>query len=654
MGSEGCLHYSVNASQTDVKTTLQGAEMGAEVFKRKLTAVMSADVKGYSLLMGKDEMATVKTITAYRDVMTGMIEKHMGRVVDTPGDNILAEFASAVDAVECAVAVQNELKEKNTDLAKERRMVFRIGINVGDVIQEGERIYGDGVNIAARIEGLADPGGVSVSRSVFDQVKKKLSFGFADIGEHAVKNIEEPVRVYRVLTQPDQAHMMVPFKDSQPKRWPLTGAVVAILISSIVSWFVYQHQTKPEFELASVEKMSYSLPEKPSIVVLPFDNMSDDPEQEYFSDGLTEEIITAFSKVPGIFVIARNSTFTYKGKPVKVQQVAEDLGVRYVLEGSVRKAKDRVRITAQLIDATTGYHLWGERYERELKDIFAVQDDITIKILMALQVNFSGENQANYLVKGTENLDAYLKLLKGREYSERMNKEANTLARQMYEDAISLDPAYAMAYLRLSATYIMDIQFGSGNSPEKSLQKAFDSVQKALEIDDELAEAHAFLGRIYLAKKQYDEAIAKGRKALVLAPNSDFVQAALAFSLHHAGRAEEAIPFLEKAIRLNPIPPDWYLLTLAASYQATERHEEAIALYQSVLRGSFDNLFAHLGLACTYSMIGRDQDARIEATEVLKINPEFSIQSYKSRALYKKQADMNPRIEALQKAGLPE
>ena len=341
--------------------------------KRKLSAILSADVKGYSRLMGEDEEATVRTLKAYRQLITELTEKHRGRIVDSPGDNVLDEFSSVVDAVRCAVEIQEELRVRNAELSENRRMEFRIGINLGDVIEEGERIYGDGVNVAARIEGLAEGGGVCISGTAFDQVESKLGLEFEYLGEQAVKNIKKPVRVYRVRMERG----------------------------------VPDVKTRQEL----------TLPDKPSIAVLPFDNMSGDPEQEYFSDGITEEIITALSKVPEMFVIARNSTFTYKGKPVKVQQVGEELGVIYVLEGSVRKAGNRVRITAQLVDAVTGHHLWAERYERDLKDIFALQDEITYKILTSLQVTLTEGEQARVWATRTDKLDAFLKYLQARRYA---------------------------------------------------------------------------------------------------------------------------------------------------------------------------------------------------------------------------------------------
>ncbi len=385
--------------------------MCAEGFKRKITAIMSSDVVGYSKLMGDDEAATVQTLAVYKNVMSVLIDQHRGRVIDSPGDNMLSEFASVVDAVQCAVAIQKELNSRNAELPKNRKMRFRIGINLGDVIQEEDRIYGDGVNIAARLEALANPGGICVSKTAFDQIETKLPLGYEFLGQQEVKNIAKPVGAYRVVMEPRVTVADVKVKEEAIPFWrrkkAMLGAIaVLVIIIGVMAWQFHQRPTP--IEPASVEKMSYPLPEKPSIAVLPFVNISGDPEQEYFSDGLTEEIITALSKLPKLFVIARNSVFTYKGKPVKVNQVAEELGVRYVLEGSIRKAGDDIRITAQLVDAISGHHLWAERDDRNLKEIFAVQDDLTKSIITAMQVKLSEGEQIQTAAKGTNNLEALL------------------------------------------------------------------------------------------------------------------------------------------------------------------------------------------------------------------------------------------------------
>src|SRR5512139_1615898 len=418
--------------------------MTTQEVKRKLIAILSADVKGYSRLMGEDEKGTVRTLNAYKEVITGLIQHHHGRVVDAPGDNVLAEFVSVVDAVECAVEIQKELKTRNAELSENCRMEFRIGVNLGDVIEDGEQILGDGVNIAARLESLSEPGGICISGTAFDQVRNKLNLGYKYLGEQTVKNILEPVRVYRVLMEPEAAGKVIGEKKISPRRWqkPVLGLVgILILIAGAVAiWQFGLRPSAPALEKADPKKMVLPLPDKPSIAVLPFVNMSDDPKQGYLSDGITENIITGLSKIPRLFVIARNSTFVYKGKGVKVQQAAEDLGVRYVLEGSVQRSGNRVRVTAQLIDALTGNHLWAERYDRDLKDIFALQDEITIKILHGVRVKLTmggevsiSQKYAEKYYRGKQGLDCYLKLMEASGYYQRFNIQDNNMARRMIE-----------------------------------------------------------------------------------------------------------------------------------------------------------------------------------------------------------------------------
>jgi len=629
--------------------------MATEDFKRKLTAILSADVKGYSRLMGEDEEATVRTITAHRKVIASVIEKYRGRVVDSPGDNILAEFVSVVDAVQSAVEIQEVIRAKNAELPEERRMEFRIGINLGDVIQEGERIYGDGVNIAARVEGLADPGGICISGSAYEQIENKLALGYDYIGEHTVKNIVKPIRVYRVPTGPETLQ-----KVTEEKK-PVAGwqkAAVAVVIALLVVaggvtiWKSFRPPTSPPIETASVEKMAFPLPDKPSIAVLPFNNLSGDPEQEYFSDGLTEEIISALGSIPRLFVIARNSTFTYKGKPVKVQQVSEELGVRYVLEGSVRKGGDKIRISAQLIDALDGHHLWAKRYDRSLSDIFAVQDEITKEIITAMQVKLTEGEQVRAAAKGTDSLEAYLKYLQAHEFIYQLNPESNALARQLIEEAIALDPEYAWAYFILARTHLVDLWLGTTKSPKQSFGKAMGSLQKAIALDESYAEAHADLGYLYSIKGLHDKAIAQAEKAVSLNPNSADSHMRYGKILTFAGRYEESIPELKTAIRLNPMPPNIYLFSLGISYCWTGQYDEAIKWCERAVREAPNSLFAHLFMTMAYSFSGRDEEARAEAAEVLRIHPNFSLENFAKRAGYKKQEDIERLLVALRKAGL--
>jgi len=629
--------------------------MATKDFKRKLTAILSADVAGYSRLMGEDEAATVSTLETYREVMAALIKQHRGRVIDSPGDNLLAEFASVVDAVQCAVAVQKEFHARNAELPENRRMVFRIGINLGDVIQEGDRIYGDGVNIAARLEALGDPGGICVSKTAFDHIETKLPLGYEYLGEQEVKNIAKPVGAYRVLMEP---RVTVAGEKEKAKLVPLWrrkailagGVAFVVVVIAALIWNFYFRP--PPMEVASVEKMAFPLPEKPSIAVLPFVNMSEDPKQEYFSDGITEEIITALSKTPKMLVIARNSTFTYKGKAVKVKQVAEELGVQYVLEGSVRKAGERVRITAQLIDALTGHHLWAERYDRDLKDIFALQDEITIKIISALRVKLTEGEQARVIGKGTDNIEAYFKLMQAREHLFRMNKQDNILARRVGKEAIELDSNYAVAFALLGWTHLIDIFLGSSKSPRESMARAMELAQKAIALDDSMSHAHSLLGQLYTFARQYEKGIAECEKAVALEPNSESAHRLLGLALRIADRREEAIPIYQRAIRLSPFPKSATLFGLGLAYIFTGRYEEGVAACKKAVDIQPNNILSQVNLTFAYTVSGREEEARATAAQVLRLDPDFSVARFAKASKYKNKSDTSRFVVALRKAGL--
>ncbi|MGB7033482.1 MAG: adenylate/guanylate cyclase domain-containing protein [Syntrophobacteria bacterium] len=627
--------------------------MASQDFKRKLTAILSADVKGYSRLMGEDDEATVRTITAYREVITEVVQKHRGRVVDSPGDNILAEFASVVDAVRSAVEIQEELKNRNADLPENRRMEFRIGVNLGDVIHEEERIYGDGVNVAARVESLAEAGGICVSGTVFDQIESKLPLGYEYLGEQSVKNISKPVRIYKALMDPEAVGKVIGEKKAEPRRGLRIALAVVTVLLLIVGGLLIWRTAFPPVQVASVEKMAFPLPDKPSIAVLPFTNMSEDPKQEYFSDGLTDQIITGLSKVPHLFVIARNSTFTYKGKPVKVQRVAEDLGVKYVLEGSLQRTADRIRITAQLIDAITGHHLWSERYDRDLQDIFAIQDDITMEIMKAMRVKLTRGEQARLWGKHeTTNLAAYEKYLEGRAYILRFTKEDNAQGRQLLEEAIALDTGFAGAYAFLGWSHFFDARFGWTESRAQSAKMAFEYAQKAIEMDDTLDYARTLLSAVYLVKRQHEKAVAEAERAVALNPNGALVYNTLAGVVVCSGRWEESIIYGKKSIRLNPFPPLTSFHWLGRAYFMTGQYDEAILTFKKLLDVNPNYLPAHAFLAASYSSLGREAEATAAVKEVLRINPKFSLESYAKTLPYKNKSDIELYIAALHKAGL--
>jgi adenylate cyclase len=430
--------------------------------------------------------------------------------------------------------------------------------------------------------------------------------------------------------------------------------VFILLIAAIAIWKYYTPPT-PKMEVASKEKMTFPLPDVPSIAVLPFVNMSDDPKQEFLCDGMTEEIITALTKVPRLVVIARNSTFTYKGKSVKVKQVSEELGVRYVLEGSFQRSGDRVRITAQLVDALTGHHLWAERYERDLKDIFALQDEITIKILTGVRVKLTEGGQVGgpeKYFKGKQGLDCYLKLTEANGYYNRFNIEDNNLARRMIEEAIAMCPENPMGYFHLGVVYQRDYVLGNTKSPRETIEKGIELAQKALAMDDSIAEAHGLLCALYIAKKEYDKAIAEGERAVALNPGGTTVLLHYARSLTVAGRPEEGIPLFQKAIRLNPFGPPHLYREFGHALRYAGRFEEAVSAYKKAIQLAPDNIYPHIFLAATYIQMRREKEARAEAAEVLRIDPKFSVDNLAKVLSHKDQSVNDRTVEALRKAGL--
>ena len=570
------------------------------------------DVVGYSHLMAVDEVGTLGRLKALRDdVIDPLIERHSGRLVKLMGDGALVEYASVVDAVTCAMEVQKAIAENQAEVPESERIDFRVGINLGDIIVEGDDIYGDGVNVAARIEGLASPGGICISRTARDQVRDKLDVVLEDLGEVEVKNIPRPVRIFRV---------------------PVESAATKI----------------------ASENELLTLPDKPSIAVLPFENMSGDPEQEYFSDGIAEDIITDLSKASGLFVIARNSAFTYKGRAVNVQEVSRDLGVRYVLEGSVRKAGNRVRITAQLIDGTTGGHLWAERYDRDLTDIFAVQDEVTQRIVSALAVKLTPDERERVVSKGTDNLEAYDTFLKGREHMLRQTKEANAKAIAMFERVTELDPGFAAAVALLAFNHVEAYVNRWSADPDRSFELAQEHAQRAVALDDSEPNAHYALGGVYIWAKQHDRAIAEAEKTIALDPNSASGYGMLGHILSYAGRPEEAIEALNNAMRLDPHYPDMYLHFLAHANFHMERYNDAIdALTRRLIRKPESDISRVL-LASCYGHQSRADEARAEWEKVFEVNPDYSFEHKRQILPYKNPADFEHFADGLRKSGLLE
>ena len=617
--------------------------------KHKLAAIFYADVVGYSRLTGEDEEGTYRRLRTYLDLISKSIQSQNGVVVNYAGDAVLADFPTVSEALTCAAQVQHALKDKNADLPEDRKVQFRIGINLGEVIVDRDEIHGDGVNLAARLEGLAEPGGICISQAVHDALGKKLPLAYEDIGMQQLKNIAAPVHAYSVLLDPSATPARL---RRFPRRHVWAGAAFAVLAAGMAIAFWYGPWS-PNDGPPSGETVATVPADTPSIAVLPFQNLSDDPNQEYFSDGITNDIITDLSRFSNLFVIASNSVFTYKGKPVNVKDVGRDLGVRYVLEGSIQKVGNRVRINAQLIDATTDHHLWAELYDRELDDIFAVQDELTTSIVAALEVMLTEDEQTRVARQYTSNLEAYDLFLRGRSYL-RGTKRTHLQARQLFDEAIELDPTFAAAYAEKSVTYFSNFIMPMSQDP-KVLEAALEEAERAVVLDDSLPLARARLGWVYLAKMRHEEAITEGRRAIALDPNDADSYAQLGNILNWAGKPEEGIGLVEKAMRLNPHYPFSYLFYLGHAYYLLGRNDEAIALMKRVVTRAPYFLPVHRHLAVLYQESGRQEEARAEVAAVLRIFPGASIEDSRQRCLYVREAALLERFfDGLRKAGMPE
>jgi adenylate cyclase len=587
---------------------------GQQRVERKLAAIVVADVVGYSRLMGADEDGTRSRLNAHRrELIEPKIAEHGGRIIKTTGDGFLIEFSSVLGAVRCAVEVQRGMVERNTEVPDEKRIEFRVGINLGDVIVEDGDIHGDGVNAAARLEAIAEPGGICVSASAIEQVRDKIDITFADLGEQHLKNISRPMRVYGVRLTPDEA-----------KASP-----------------------------------ALALPDRPSIAVLPLVNLSNDPQQEYFSDGITDDIITELSRFSDLFVIARTSSFTYKGRAVDVRRVGRELGVRYVLEGSIRRGGDRVRITAQLVDALPGAHRWAERYDRELKDVFAIQDEVVCAIVGIIASHVNKAEAERTLLKPPASWQAYDYYMRGSDFVAAFDStfrvEKLYEARRLLERSLSIDPNYARAYAKLSITHAIAWFNPLDNDYLNSaaLDRAYSLASKAVQLDPNLPQAHASLGYVLRAKHQYDAAIATFERATALNPNDTDYQYAVPLLL--SGNFSRAIEVLDAYIRIDPFYPPITIMWLGATYYMLKRYAEALPLLRECISRAPDMRGAHVWLAATHAQLDQLEEARTEAAEVLRIEPKYTIDGTQRRLnSFKFPKDAEHFFDGLRKAGLPE
>jgi adenylate cyclase len=639
----------------------QGERMSTGDVDRKLAAILSADVVGYSRLMADDEAATIRTLSGYREAIAMLVRQHRGRVVDFPGDNILTEFPTALDAVRCALEIQGVLRARNANLPAERRMEFRIGVHMGDIAVEGGRVYGDGVNIAARLEALAEAGGVCISATVHEQVRNKVvDVGYADLGDQTVKNIPDQVHVYRI--QPRAPGLDVTTEPaSQPKRprrvrTALTAAAAIALLAGVALWATWPRPLGLVLELASVgPPVDPALPDNPSIVVLPFVNMSGDPGQEHFSDGITEELTARLAGSPFLFVISRNSAFSYKGKAVKVDEVGRELGVRYVVEGSHRRAGDRVRITAQLIDATTGHHLWSQQYDREMKDIFDVQSDISEAILGAVGAEVNEAELARIRRRPTDDLTAYEAYTQALSTFRRMTRADLAEARRLLERAIEADPDYAAPVSLLSSTYFMEYNLGWTAEPPK-LDRGEELANRALKLDPSFPGGHIALAGLNLTRRRPERAIAHAEKAIELAPSFAVPHMFLGAGLAQSGRPVAAIQSLKRATRLDPRVGGLVGSFLAGLYAQTGRTEEAIELWERARAEYPELILPRVELADRYAGAGRMDEARVVVEEIRNVTPELTAAGAAELARRSSGADAD-QVTALaanlRQAGLP-
>jgi len=585
--------------------------MEAPSVERRLAAILAADVVGYSRLMEVDEAGTLARLRTVRlELIDPAIARCKGRIIKTTGDGILVEFQSVTEALRCAADFQERMARRNRDMPASRALLYRIGINLGDVIVEGDDIFGDGVNVAARLESMADPGGICISAAVRDQVGDRLEVGYEDLGEQHVKNINRPIRMFKVLLGSQQS--------AATASAPATPAVSA---------------------------------RKPSIAVLPFVNMSGDAEQEFFADGLTEDIITELSRFRELLVISRNAVFVHKAKPVKAQQIAREFGVDYVVEGSVRKAGDRVRVTVQLIDGETETHLWAERYDRKLEDIFAIQDEVTTAIAATLFGRVEAARQERVQRKHTDNMAAYEYLLAGKVLHHRSNPEANAEALRMLDRAIELDPNYAHAHAWKACVVGQTVVNGWCTDFETTLRTISDELQTALALDYNDADVHRVLAALKLIFNEHEKAAYHQERALGLNPNSDLIVVQQGELLTWMGRPEEGIEWIRRAMRLNPYHPERFWNHLGRAQYTARLYADAIASYSKL---TAPDQMHHAMLAASAAQLGDRTAAAAHAREVLQRQPAFTVESYLKTLHYRQPSDTEHVREGLLKAGLPQ
>jgi len=632
--------------------------MAKDRLSGKLVVILHADVAGSTQLVQQDEQLAHERIQDAFKRFSDTIGKYHGRVQELRGDALLAEFERASDAVMAAISFQFDHHDQLVKLNDEIQPRIRVGIALGEVVIADSTVTGAGVVLAQRIEQLAEPGGLCITSAIHEALPNRMPFTFESLGEQALKGFDDYVRVYRVQLSAGESVPPPQQKSNRqvsPKNWPRMAVVVVVvmLVSAGIGYWSKGSVTQEQPVL--VESRAFPLPDKPSIAVLAFDNLSGDPGQDYLSDGISESIITGLSRLPEIFVIARQSSFSYKGKAVKVQEIASELGVQYIIEGSVQKSDSRIRVTAQLIDALSGHHLWVQQYDRQWEDIFALQDDITQHIVANI-TSFEGPLEeairARVKQKAPTDLRAYDYLLLGREHFMLVTEKDNARARELFQKAVEVDPSYSRGYAWLAWTYYVDVSFGWSDESILLLDKAFRHAQKAVELDNTEADAHWVLGSLLaFFGEQPEVALAKYERALSLNPNNADLLAEYGWSMPRFGRAGDGVDIIEKAIRLNPVYPDWYGEALMHTLYVAKRYHEVIAVANTIRIRTLSN---YLDLAGSYAQLGQLDAAQETAAKILDLKPDFSIGWWRERMKFVDPADLDHYLDGLYKAGLPE
>ena len=624
-----------------------------EHLPRKLDAILLADVVGYSRLMGQDETGTLTRLNhLHNELIDPTIKAFHGRIVKLMGDGMLVEFSSIVEAVACAVVIQEKIKNYNWDAQESERIELRIGINLGDVLVDGEDIFGDGVNLAARLEGLAESGGICISGAVYDALGNKLPLDFNSLGKHAVKNISRPVRTYSVKLAAE-AELPKPGGARKVKLQKYLPVVVALVIVAAVAGFLFWLQPTAQKEAPDfVERLAFPLTDKPSIAVLPFSNLGDDPSQQYFADGMTDDLITDLTQLSSLHVISRDSVFRYRGDSISIAQVARELGVNYILRGSVRRADGQVRINVQLVDTISGTQLWAERYDGDIQDIFKVQDQFTDKIVGALSLKLTEAEQQTLTYQDTNNIDAYERYLRGEGQFFLYSLDGNQHAQKLFEEAIALDDKFTRAYVMLAWTHVFEFMNGWSNSPDKSLELAEQIATHAIELNDSLPLAYYVRGLVHRERGDYVKALVEVQKTVELDPNYANGKVLLATLLYYAGRPEEGLERIKQAIKLNPHHPYNYPFHLGQAYFVLGRYDEAIVAFKSGLASNPASERLRIWLAAALAQSGNIEDAQWEMEEVIMANPDFKIDRLKRVFPFSDPADLENFMEGLQKAGL--